>query len=320
MAHQFGFDNVVAALGTSFTTGHGRILRRYAKKIVLIFDSDTAGTEAANRALQVCLSQHIDIKIASIPGQKDPCDFLLSAPKEQFEKLIADATDVFEFKWQRLKESFDTDNTLSDRKQAIEEFLLAIAAAANTGNLSAIDKGLIINRLSSIIGLDTKQINAELNRKIRTVNRTNAYNKKDQYVKKIDSDHRLSVSASREILEVLLNEPNLFQSVRNKIDVEFFEEPQLKEIAAIMLEMLNENNDISINQILAKTESVDTAKTIVQLAQNGAEKENYISRLNGALNTITKYNQNQNNRMIKTLDQKKQADYQKENPYSVGMV
>ena len=50
MAHQFGVSNVVATLGTSFTAGHARILRRYAKKVVLLFDSDTAGLEAANRA------------------------------------------------------------------------------------------------------------------------------------------------------------------------------------------------------------------------------------------------------------------------------
>ncbi|MFC1794512.1 toprim domain-containing protein, partial [Planctomycetota bacterium] len=41
---------------------HGRILKRYAKKVILIFDSDVAGVEAANRALDVCLAQRIDIK------------------------------------------------------------------------------------------------------------------------------------------------------------------------------------------------------------------------------------------------------------------
>ncbi len=88
MPHQFGCKNVVATLGTSFTTGHGRILRRYAKKVILIYDNDVAGIEAANRALDVCLSQKIDIKIASIPEGKDPCDFILAAGKEAFERLI----------------------------------------------------------------------------------------------------------------------------------------------------------------------------------------------------------------------------------------
>ena len=92
---------ITQALGTSFTTGHGRLLKRYAKKVVLIFDSDVAGIEAANRALDVCLAQRLDIKLASVPEGKDPCDFLLMAGKEGFERLIAEAVDVFQFKWDR---------------------------------------------------------------------------------------------------------------------------------------------------------------------------------------------------------------------------
>ena len=86
MPHQFGCENVVATLGTSLTAGHARLLRRYANKIVLIFDSDVAGTEAANRALEIFLAERIDIRIASVPQGKDPCDFVLAAGKEGFEE------------------------------------------------------------------------------------------------------------------------------------------------------------------------------------------------------------------------------------------
>ena len=103
MPHQFGCTNVVATLGTSFTAGHGRILRRYAKKVVLLFDSDTAGMAAANRALEVCLSQHLDIKLAFVPQGKDPCDFVLAAGKEGFDAMIEQATDVLQYKWDRLQ-------------------------------------------------------------------------------------------------------------------------------------------------------------------------------------------------------------------------
>jgi len=120
MAHQCGCCNVVAALGTSFTSGHGRLLRRYARKVILIFDSDVAGIEAANRALDVCLEQRIDIKLASVPEGKDPCDFLLAAGKKGFERLIDEAVDIFQFKWDRLREKFATDDTLAGRKAAID--------------------------------------------------------------------------------------------------------------------------------------------------------------------------------------------------------
>jgi DNA primase len=90
MAHQFECSNVVATLGTSFTTGQARILRRYAKKVILVFDSDTAGMEAANRALEVCVSQRLDIKLAYVPKGKDPSPsaWISSLPTFQREKTL----------------------------------------------------------------------------------------------------------------------------------------------------------------------------------------------------------------------------------------
>ena len=85
MAHQHGCKNVVAALGTSFTAGHAQLLRRYAKEVVLVFDNDIAGTEAANRALEVCLAQKIDIKLTFVTDGKDPCDFLIAKGKQAFD-------------------------------------------------------------------------------------------------------------------------------------------------------------------------------------------------------------------------------------------
>jgi DNA primase len=167
MAHQFTVSNVVATLGTSFTSGHARILRRYAKKIVLLFDSDTAGLAAANRALGVALGSRVDIGIASVPSGKDPCDFLLAKGKEPFEKIIANATDVFRFKWDRLVESLGSQSTLAGKKQAIDEYLDAVSTAVSSGNLSPIETGLFVNRLSSIMDLDSKDINAEISRRIK---------------------------------------------------------------------------------------------------------------------------------------------------------
>ena len=154
MAHQFGCTNVVATLGTSFTAGHGRILRRYAKRVVLVFDSDTAGMEAANRALEVCLSQKLDIKLGFVPEGKDPCDFLLAAGKEAFDRVVEQATDVLQFKWDRLTEAFRSDDSLASRRAVLNELLQAVATGLASNNLSAIDSGLIVNRLSRIIVSD----------------------------------------------------------------------------------------------------------------------------------------------------------------------
>jgi DNA primase len=326
MAHQFGCTNVVATLGTSFTEGHARILRRYAKKVVLVFDSDAAGLEAANRALEICLAQHIDIKLTAVPEGKDPCDFLLSAGKEQFERLIERAVDVFEFKWNRLTESFTHNDTLVDNKAAIEEFLQTIATSIRVGNLSAVDKGLIVNRLSNIIGLTPKEINDDLRRRIARAAKTAGYNAEKQSIQTVDWGLGFFAVAQREILEVLLNEPKLFESVKQKITADVFDVPILGQIAAIVFETLSTESEASLATILAKTESVEVDSVIVQLAQAGEEKGNFRARLMGALNAIQQYQTKKRKSEIKTIeDQRKflqrfSENTAKENRHNVGMV
>ncbi len=330
MAHQFGCANVVATLGTSFTPGHGRILRRYAKKVVLIFDSDTAGIEAANRALEVCLLQRIDIKLASVPEGKDPCDFLLTAGKERFEQLADEAVDVFRFKWNRLMESFGSDDTLAGKKLAIEEFLQTIATSLWAGNLPAIDKGLIVNRLSKVIDADPKEINAELSRRIARAAKTATYHDtigaENQKVQSTDFGQGLFAIAQREVLEVLLNEPKLFEIVKQRITADLFDVPILRQIADILFQTLSTDINASLAEILAGAESVEAGSVIVRLAQGGEEKGNFQSRLAGALDAMQRIQGRRKKREVKAIEDQTRflrrfsENTVKEDPHNVGMV
>ncbi len=289
MAHQFGCDNVVATLGTSFTSGHGRVLRRYAKKVILIFDSDAAGLAAANRALEVCLSQRIDIKFASVPEGKDPCDFLLAAGRESFEGLVEDAIDVFQFKWDRLMDKFNEDETLAGRKAAIDEYFQTIATGIWAGSLSPIDRGLIINRLSKIISAGTNEIEAELRKRIARLGKNAGLGAENRKVQSIDYGSGLYAIAQREVLEVLLNKPRLFEAVKQKISAGDFDVPILRQIAEIMFETLSADGDASIEAVLANTvnaEAVKLSGAIVDLAQVGQQKGNFESRLAGAMEVL----------------------------------
>jgi DNA primase len=330
MAHSKGFANTVASLGTSFTPGQARILRRYAKQIVLIFDSDTAGIEAANRALEICIAQRIDIKLASVPEGKDPCDFLLSAGRERFEQLLKDAVDVFEFKWNRLSESFTTDGTLVDRKAAIEEFLQTVATSMWAGKLAPIDRGLIVNQLSKIVGLGSKEINAELRKRIARSARAAAYpdttGPQTQKVQTMDFGQGLFAVAQREILEVLLSKPELFQTAIKQIKADDFDVPILKQIATLLFETLAVEPTASLKAVLAKAESPQISGAIVHLAQAGEEKANFQPRLTGALDAIGRYQAQKRKTEIKEIkDQTRFLQHLaentgKQNPHNIGMV
>src|SRR5204862_4149748 len=76
MAHQFGVSNVVSVLGTAMTEQHVTVLRRFADRIVLLFDADTAGDAAVDRAVGLFLTQPVEIHIASMPPEVDPDEYL----------------------------------------------------------------------------------------------------------------------------------------------------------------------------------------------------------------------------------------------------
>jgi len=326
MAHQFGCDNVIATLGTSFTFSHGRVLRRYAKKVILIFDSDAAGIEAANRALEVCLSQRIDIKFASVPEGKDPCDFLLAAGRESFERLIEGAVDVFKFKWNRLMEKFGDDETFTGRKAAIDEYLQTIATSISAGSLSPIDSGLIVNRLSKIIGAETKEINAELRKRVARAARTTNSRNENKKVQSADYGDGLFAAAQRELLEVLLNKPRLYEDVRQKISADDFDVPILKQIATILFETLSADGNASLQIVLANAESVRLGGAFVELAEAGEQKGNFESRLSGALDVLQRCQAQKTKNQLKATEN--QAEFLrcvkknavKQNRHNLGMV
>ncbi len=329
MAHQFGVGTVVATLGTSFTTGHVRILRRYAKRIVLIFDSDTAGIEAANRALQVALAGRIDIGIATVPTGKDPCDYLLAEGKEPFVKLIDNATDVFAFKWNRLVESFKADRTMVGRKQAVEEYLETVATGLAAGNLSPIETGLIVNSVGRIIAMDADGLNAELRRRVERIKRTSGGSAAVLENRKVTAGEPgggLSASAQREILEVLLNEPAMLQSAEPRITEELFDEPALQGVARVVLETLSRKADAELKDILGCTEDVELGGLITDLAQAGEQKGNFSQRFKDALQVLQQIHSRTAAAEIKAVEDQTQfikrvcESTPKRNPHTLGLT
>ncbi|MHC4213551.1 MAG: DNA primase [Planctomycetota bacterium] len=323
MAHQCGCTNVVATLGTSFTSGHARILRRYARKIVLLFDNDIAGVEAANRALEVCLAQRIDIALASVPEGKDPCDFLIASGKERFEQVVASATDVFEFKWNRLIENFGSDAALMDNKAALEEYLQTVANAIRAGNLPVIEAGLIANRLARIVGLSNKQINDELNRRIRYAR---AHTTEGQKVWSVDLGSGPYAGAQREILEVLLNRPRLFETLQDAVVVEDFNVPALRRIAEVLFENLSTGADNPVQELINCADSVEMGTLVAEMMETGQKKGNFEDRLKGALESVERFKVgSRKSRITDITDHERYLkefaeSALKQNPRNLGMV
>lgn len=97
LAHQYGFDNAVASLGTALTREHALILKRYVEEVILVFDPDTAGKNAALRAAELLSDLGLFVKIAVLPDSLDPADFFIQRGPREFESILTQAKDWIEF-------------------------------------------------------------------------------------------------------------------------------------------------------------------------------------------------------------------------------
>ncbi|MEZ6122015.1 MAG: toprim domain-containing protein [Planctomycetaceae bacterium] len=87
--HQAGVTNVVATLGTAMTEDHVRFLKRFADRVVLVYDGDQAGQDATEKDQSVgFLAQDLDLRILTLSDGQDPADYLRNHGKEEFEELM----------------------------------------------------------------------------------------------------------------------------------------------------------------------------------------------------------------------------------------
>jgi DNA primase len=97
-----GVQNVVAPQGTAFTEQHARILKRYVDEVVLCFDSDEAGQNAAVRSLNHLLASGLAVRVAVVPAPHDPDSFIKASGGEAFLKLVENAEGFFDYHLNRL--------------------------------------------------------------------------------------------------------------------------------------------------------------------------------------------------------------------------
>ena len=105
--HQAGFDNAVASLGTSFTSGHASLLKRYTKEVYLTFDSDGAGIKAALRAIPILKEVGLSAKVINMKPYKDPDEFIKALGAEAYQERLDQAENSFMFEIRILQQDYD---------------------------------------------------------------------------------------------------------------------------------------------------------------------------------------------------------------------
>ena len=287
MAHQLGVANVVATLGTAVTEGHAQALSRYAEKIVLVFDSDEAGEKAADRAIDIFFTQKIEVRLATLPKGKDPCDFLLEQGKEAFVELLAGATEALAYKWELTQRRLAASDTVDGRKQAVDQFLLVIAEAAAQGQVDAIGLGFVENHVAKLVGRSSEEVHQQLGRLWQRQRGRHGEQANRPVGQREVANSDSYRAAQREVLEVLLNRPDLFIIVREFIlGPEVFARAIDKAIAQRLWDYCTQGGAGPLSEITGTCDDPELCDLMTDFAARGEERGNYELTLDGALTNL----------------------------------
>lgn len=154
--HQRGIDNVIASLGTALTGEQGRLLKRYKSKIIIGYDSDSAGQSATMRGLDILQSLGYDIRVLQLEGAKDPDEFVIKYGSGRFELYVKNAISLVEFKVKSLKQDLDLSQA-NDKIKFLNETCKLLLKIQNK-----FEKEVYIDKISETYGISREAIYGEL--------------------------------------------------------------------------------------------------------------------------------------------------------------
>jgi len=286
MAHQFGFTETVATLGTAMTEGHARLLRRYTDRVVLLFDSDEAGQRAANRALSVTLTVGLDVALARVPDGKDPCDYLLSGGETAFEWVLNSAVGALEFRWQQVAQEYHASATGPGRRRAIEAYLQELSGWLGRGAIGPIEMGLLLNQLSKVLSVPAEDLHRQLGRMTkRSGGRSSvspAVNGTSPEGDTAGKGANARQEALRQIMEVLLNEPEHYPAVAGHLDQSVITDPALSAVAGELVRMLESGEPFRLDELIGRLESAAYGRLVTDLQARGERRGGYAAVIKGA--------------------------------------
>lgn len=120
--HQAGLTQTVATLGTALTPEHIQVLRRFASKVVLLFDPDAAGVRAALRGLDLFVNSGLGVKVVTLPAGEDPDTYVRKEGLEAFARLEEQAPSLLDFALEHSLKTAEA-STIEGRIRSVDEVL-----------------------------------------------------------------------------------------------------------------------------------------------------------------------------------------------------
>ena len=282
MLYQSGVENVVASSGTSLSEDHARLLKRFAPEVVIVYDGDASGFQAAQRGLHRLLAEDLRVRIALLPAGEDPDSFTLKHGVDAFTKLTDKAINLIEFQIQSAIQSQDI-HRIDVKTQIVKEVTETLLNLRNR-----VERSEYIKYAARELHVDERVLWDELRDaglKESSVSRPTPRNKAVQ--------QKLSARAQIEhqLIEALIQNPALIPYVKSQFDCQHFTEPRFAKVAQLLWEATanDDGEGIDIQVLISECTDENLNAFISSALLRKAPAPNLQARVDGCLKKLRNF-------------------------------
>lgn len=255
--HANGFSNAVATLGTSLTSEHVRILKRYADEALVVFDGDKAGEQASLRGLDIFLEEGMSVKVLCLPKGFDPDDLIRVKGKEAMTQLLEQSQDVFDFKLQVLLKKYNKSDSLGLLK-ITSEFIETFAKIK-----SPVLTDRYLKKLAVTLGVEEASLRAELLKLKSKQSQKPSFSELRPFQKET---RKAEPPAEKMLISLIFQDPSYFQMFKELFPNYVFVGDRTKEIFDLCGHLLQTlNSKITASQLLNRIQKAPLKNYVSEL-------------------------------------------------------
>ncbi len=282
MAHQHGFEHVVATLGTALTPDHVSLARRFARTILLVYDGDSAGAKACERSVDILLEEDFDVRVAEMPSGLDPCDALTKLGPKPFAHALDTAKEIFAYRMEVAGKRHDL-SSLDGKARFIDDMLASIAPVGN-----AIKRDLQLRQLAELLKVGSsdmamhaeESLRSRLCELARMTQRATAAQPEGGEAPAAATPKTPAERASRELLEVMLCNPALIPDVMKELADSDFQGAEMQALAQCVFTCHEKTGTIKIGELVSLIRDERLSALVVEMSGEEADaKRNFEKRM-----------------------------------------
>ncbi|MBC2575760.1 DNA primase [Peptostreptococcus canis] len=320
--YQFGIKNVVATLGTALTESQADLIKKFADSIVISYDSDSAGINAALRAIHILENSGIKVRVLDLGEYKDPDEFIRSKGLSEMLNIIENSSDSIKFKIDILFKNYnknDRKDIMLFLKEAVKivrrikspielNYYIDYLASITNTNQEIIKNEIFGNNLTSAKTIYRNKFNGKKSN-IKTEKNINEHDEMTTKIIKQIEDGEINIE--RNLIKAMLLSDTAREIIPLKVEIDHLSDENSKKIYSEVLTTenkgiinTNELNNLGIDlNYMAKLDSVNLSNiNLDNLGEIEKITNKFLkSRISGNLEELSKKLKILENR-YKTMD------------------